>query len=170
MTNKEASSKQEQMVADFLGWKVVTGSGSRPFSPGDVKNDYYLVECKTHTKEQKNIVFYKRHWIKICTESRSINKYPALVVDNGTQLAICTWVLLPKRVITSEFTNELLNLVNTSNSDNTITFSSYSMYQSYECNYVENAINYFAMWLNEERVAIMPLSEFRKFYQEQFEC
>ena len=51
MTNKEASYKQEHMVADFMGWSVVTGSGSRPFTPGDISSDHFLVECKTHTKD-----------------------------------------------------------------------------------------------------------------------
>lgn len=170
MTNKEASHKQEHMVANFLGWRVVSGSGSRPFKPGDVQNDNYLVECKTHIEEQKNIVFYKKHWDKISIEARTVNKYPALIVDNGTQRENGTWVMIPRRLVSCSNKNELLTLTNTSNSGNTITFSYYPTYQIYKNSYVEDAINYFLTELNNEKLAILSLSEFRKFYQEQFEC
>lgn len=171
MTNKEASSKQEHMVAKFLGWKVVTGSGSRPFRPGDVQNDNYLVECKTHTKEQKNIVFYRKHWEKIVIESRSVNKYPALIVDEGSQIAENTWVMLPKRVITRESTAQILRLVNTSTSLNTITFANSGARDFYKSVYIDDngKINFYEDDFGYESVAIMPLSEFKKFYQEQFE-
>ena len=36
MNNKYYSDRQEKMIADYLGWKQVVGSGSRPFTPGDV--------------------------------------------------------------------------------------------------------------------------------------
>ena len=170
MTNKEASAKQENMVADFMGWKVVTGSGARPFRPGDVQNDNYLVECKTHTKEQPNIVFYKKYWDKIVTEARSVNKYPALITDNGTQNSKYTWVLIPKRVITSEIANSILNLVNSSTSGTTITFRQETSYSTFKAFYIDKAINFFEQSWGEEKLAVMPLEEFRKFYQSEFEC
>jgi len=169
MTNKEASYNQEHMVAKFLGWKVVSGSGSRPFRPGDVQNDNYLVECKTHTKEQNNIVFYKNHWEKIVLESRSVNKYPALIVDDGTQSAENTWVMLPRRIIPEDEAFRLFNLTNTSRTDSTVTFNHSSATNLFRLGSQENRINLFPEWCNGEQVAIMPLSEFKKFYQEQFE-
>lgn len=171
MTNKEASCNQEHMVAKFLGWKVVTGSGARPFRPGDVQNDNYLVECKTHTKEQKNIVFYRKHWEKIVIESRSINKYPALIVDDGSQRVENTWVMIPKRVIAFENMAQRLWLVNTSTSLNTITFVNQAARDFYKSKYMDIAdkINFFEDKFDGEPLAIMPLEEFKKFYQEQFE-
>jgi hypothetical protein len=74
MTNKKQfSAKQEKMVADYMGWKVVTGSGSRPFNPGDVNGNNFLVECKTHIEEQLNVIFYKKHWKKI-SEKLNLSK------------------------------------------------------------------------------------------------
>lgn len=169
MTNKEASTKQEKMVANFMGWKVVTGSGARPFRPGDVKNEHYIVECKTHVDEQPNVVFVKSHWDKIKKESISTNKYPALITDNGTQKPANTWVMIPKRVITSESINQILNLVNTSTSGNTITFSNESAKALYNKHYCASTINFFIDNFGDESLAIMTLDEFKKFYQEQFE-
>lgn len=170
MTNKEASYNQEHMVAKFLGWKVVTGSGARPFRPGDVQNDNYLVECKTHTKEQKNIVFYKKHWDKIVIEARSVNKYPALIVDDGTQRAENTWVMIPERVITFESVCKFMGLENTSTSGNTITFSKVATEEFYKQWYRDNvSVNYIVTDFDGNRLAVLKLSEFKKFYQEQFE-
>lgn len=169
MTNKEASERQEKLVANYMGWQVVSGSGARPFRPGDVQNEYYLVECKTHTKEQKNIIFHKEHWDKIQKEAISVHKYPALITDDGTQRVAATWVMLPKRVITSESISEILNLVNTSTSGNTVTYNHEAMKTLYKAGYDIDAINYiFESSFGE--VAILSLSEFKKFYEEQFEC
>lgn len=170
MTNKEASAKQEKMVADFMGWKVVTGSGSRPFRPGDVQNDNYLVECKTHVTEQLNIVFKKEHWNKISKESRSVNKYPALITDNGTQRAKNTWVMIPNRVIIPEIANKILNFINNSRSGNTVTFDNVKELSLYEIEYDIDKINFFPAIFDNEQVAIMSLSEFKRFYQSEFEC
>lgn len=169
MTNKEASAKQENLVAKYLGWKVVSGSGARPFRPGDVQNEHYLVECKTHTKEQKSLVFYKKHWDKIVKESRSVNKYPALITDNGTQRVDSTWVMIPKRVITSESTNQILNLVNNSITNNSVNYNYEHVYLAYKNQHEVDAINYISDNTFDE-VAIISLSEFKRFYEEQFEC
>ena len=169
MTNKEASNLQESMVAKYLGWNTVVGSGARPFRPGDVQNEHYLIECKTHTSEQQNIIFYTKHWDKISKEARSINKYPALVVDNGTQKSHNTWVMVPKRVL-PEKVFKIFGLVNTAKSDSTITFRHESAKSLYKSGYNDEKISYFPGWCNQEQVAIMSLSEFKKFYEEEFEC
>jgi len=171
MTNKEASNKQEKMVANYMDWRVVSGSGARPFRPGDIGSEYFLVECKTHTKPQVNIVFYQKHWNKIAIEARSVNRYPMLVVDNGTQKSEYTWIVVPKGIITNDHVHRMINLTNTSNSGNTITFKHEDAKSLYKEQYIDEAINYFEDRFGEdERVAIMPLSEFKKFYEEQFEC
>ena len=168
MNNKEASTIQERMVAKYMGWNVVTGSGSRPFRPGDIKSDNFLLECKTHTKEQANIVFYEEHWNKIVIEARAVNKYPALVVDNGTQKAECTWVAVPRRIVTNN-THTLIRLNNTSTKGTTVTFNHGSTYSLYKSEYELDSINFFQETLGNNTIAIFPLSEFAKFYSEEFE-
>ena len=167
--NKIFSSKQENMVAKYMGWKVVTGSGSRPFAPGDVNGENFLVECKTHNDEQENIVFYKKHWIKISEEARAKHRFPALVVDNGTQDLSNTWVMLPKRILFEDDVFKIFGLVNTARTDSTITFKHAVATSLYKSGYAEDKINYFPEWCNGEQVAIMPLTEFRKYYEEQYE-
>lgn len=90
---KYYSTIQENTIANFLGWKVVAGSGSRDLSPGDIIGESFLGECKTHTKTVDNIVFFADVWKKICEEAFSRFKYPALFVDDGTQHLENTWVV-----------------------------------------------------------------------------
>ena len=166
--NKFFSAKQESMVAKYMGWKVVSGSGSRPFAPGDVNSYNFLVECKTHNDEQDNIVFYKKHWVKITEEARSKHQYPVLVVDNGTQLAKNTWVMIPKKMISGDSVFKLYGLANTSRTGSTITFNHISASSLYKSGHQDNRINYFPEWFDEEQVAIMPLEEFKTFCIEEF--
>lgn len=168
--NKIFSAKQENMVAKYMGWKVVTGSGSRPFAPGDVSSYNFLVECKTHNVEQENIVFYKKHWIKISEEAQAKHKYPVLVVDNGTQTSDNTWVMLPKRMLAGDSVFRIFGLTNTSRSDSTITFKHSTAQSLYRLGHQDYRINYFPEWCNNEQVAIMPLVEFKTFCQEEFGC
>lgn len=90
---KYYSTIQENTIANFLGWKVVAGSGARDLSPGDIIGESFLGECKTHTKTVDNIVFFADVWKKICEEAFSRFKYPALFVDDGTQRIENTWVV-----------------------------------------------------------------------------
>lgn len=92
-STKHYSEIQENMVASYLGWKRVTGSGSRPGHPGDVVGEHFLCECKTHTLPNRPLVFDFDVWDKIAAESRSQFKQPALVVDDGSQIPETTWVL-----------------------------------------------------------------------------
>lgn len=168
--NKVFSSRQEKMVADYMGWRVVTGSGSRPFTPGDVSGYNFLVECKTHTEPQENIVFYKKHWAKISEEALAKHRYPALIVDNGTQKSDNTWVMIPRRMLTGEDVFRIFGLVNTARSDSTVTFKEQAANSLFRLGCADNKINYFPEWCNGEQVAIMSLDEFRKFCQEEFGC
>lgn len=169
MTNKEASTAQEKMVANHMGWQVVTGSGSRPFRPGDVQNDYFLVECKTHTEPQDKIVFYSKHWAKISEEAQSKHRYPALITDNGTQKSNNTWVMVPRKVIPEEYAFRVFNLHNTSRTDSTVTFNHATALELFRLGHQINKINFFPEWCNGEQVAIMSLAEFKEFYIGQFE-
>lgn len=99
---KYYSSKQEKMIADHLGWSVVSASGARAFLPGDVRSDVFLGECKTHTKKCSEIVVYKDVWKKISEESVSILKRPVLFVDNGTQTIKNTWCIIPARFLSDK--------------------------------------------------------------------
>ena len=168
--NKFFSSKQESMVAKYMSWKVVTGSGSRPFAPGDVNSYNFLVECKTHNEEQDNIVFHKKHWKKITEEARAKYKYPVLVVDNGTQKAGNTWVMIPKKMLSGDSVFKIYGLENTSRTGNTITFNNLSALSLYKTGHQDNRINYFPEWFDDEQVAIMSLEEFKTFCQEEFGC
>ncbi|MBO4542818.1 MAG: hypothetical protein J5725_06495 [Bacteroidales bacterium] len=168
MNKKEASARQEKMVSDYMGWRVVTGSGSRPFSPGDVNGEHFLVECKTHIEEQDNIVFYKKHWVKISEEAMAKHRYPALIVDNGTQKSKNTWVMIPKRMLSDDSVVKLFGLVNLARTDSTVTFRHGVATDIFRICHREDTISYFPEWCNGEQVAIMPLEEFRKFCLEEF--
>jgi hypothetical protein len=93
MATKDFSSKQENMVAEYLGWETVVGSGSRNFHYGDLISLLWLGECKTHVSPQSKITFQKSHWEKIVDESMFHHRSPVLVVDNGTQKLNHTYCL-----------------------------------------------------------------------------
>ena len=93
MTNKQASDKQEKMIADYLGWKQVSGSGARPNHPGDILGEEWMGECKTHTTPNHKIIFKKSVWDKLCEESSSRFKFPAYFSDDGSQKYYNTWVV-----------------------------------------------------------------------------
>ena len=168
MNNKIFSSRQEKMVADYMGWKVVSGSGARPFNPGDVANGQCLVECKTHDTEQVNVVFRKTHWQKITSEARAKNRYPVLITDNGTQKSNDTWVLTSVKFVGNGDTNRIDGLVNTSSKGTTITFKQDGARSLFNTRYVSGKVNYLAETWDNDLLAIMPLEEFRTFYQQEF--
>lgn len=87
------SSKQEKMVADLLGWEVVSGSGAAACFPGDVIGDEWLGECKTHTEPGHKIFFSKDVWDKIKQEAVVKRRFPVLFTDDGTQKEVNTWCL-----------------------------------------------------------------------------
>lgn len=78
------SSRQEKKVAKAVGGKQTANSGATAFSKGDVRNDLFLLECKTHT-EFRNSFTIKRDWIdKNREEAFQMGKhYSALVIDFG---------------------------------------------------------------------------------------
>lgn len=97
INTKIYSSRQEKRVADYLGWKVVSGSGARNCFPGDVQADEWLGECKTHTTPGHKLSFSYSVWKKISDEARSRFSSPAYFVDDGSQLLSSTWVMFAER-------------------------------------------------------------------------
>lgn len=93
MATKDHSSIQENKVASALGWEVVSGSGARPCTPGDVKSDSWLGECKTHEESGHKIFFDIDVWKKIQHEADTSHRSPALIVDDGSKDLNHTWVL-----------------------------------------------------------------------------
>lgn len=78
------SNKQEKAVAKAVQGKQTANSGATAFSKGDVRNDLFLLECKTHT-EFRNSFTIKHDWIdKNREEAFQMGKrYSALVIDFG---------------------------------------------------------------------------------------
>lgn len=103
-STKYYSDKQEKLVANYLGWKQVSGSGARPFDKGDVISDDWLAECKTHEKSGSKIYFNASVWKKIQEESMTSHRNSVLITDDGSQTLAKTWCLThPWYVDTSLF-------------------------------------------------------------------
>lgn len=109
MATKDFSNKQETMIAAFLGWETVVGSGARDFHYGDLIELQWLGECKTHMNPKKKITFYQSHWDKIVLESLFHHRNPVLIVDNGTQNLNNTYCMF-KYEFDSLDTNAAINL------------------------------------------------------------
>jgi hypothetical protein len=90
--NKIFSCKQENLLAKLLGWDVVSGSGAR-FLPGDIKNDEWLGECKTHNRPGHRIEFHLDIWRKLYREAITQLRRPVYFVDDGSQLSSKTWAM-----------------------------------------------------------------------------
>jgi len=78
------SNRQEKKVASAVNGKQVVNSGATPFSKGDVRNDLFLIECKTKTTPSNSITV-KREWIdKNKEEAFAMNKpYSAVAISFG---------------------------------------------------------------------------------------
>ena len=168
MNNKYFSDRQEKMIASYLGWKQVAGSGSRPFTPGDVSAYQFLGECKTHDEEKPNIVFFKNHWLKICEEAAAKHRFPVLFKDNGTQRAENTWVMTPLSLFDPTIVNIIDGLKNTSRKGNSLTFNLSDTKSLYKENSASDKFNVFKIRWEDRDVAVMPLSTFRDFLEENF--
>lgn len=104
---KYYSSIQENRIASYLGWKVVSGSGSRNCRPGDIVSTRWLGECKTHTSSGKKIYFGKDIWRKISSEASSQFKNPCLFSDDGSQNISRTWVMIPSSCLAYQDINRV---------------------------------------------------------------
>lgn len=68
------SDRQEKAVAKAVNGKKQANSGASTFQKGDVKNDHFLIECKT-TMTSKQSFSIKKEWLdKIQAESLGMRK------------------------------------------------------------------------------------------------
>ena len=103
MATKDYSTKQENMIAKYLGWKTVVASGAKAFHPGDIISpDFWLGELKTHVKPQEQLHFNYSVWGKIQEEAMFKHRRPILIVDNGTQEIENTYCLSKSAFINGE--------------------------------------------------------------------
>lgn len=168
MNNKYFSDRQEKMIAEYLGWHQVIGSGARPFTPGDVGSYAWLGECKTHDTEKSNISFLKSHWVKICEEAYSKHRRPILFKDNGTQRAENTWVMVTLNTFMPTTVNAISGLKNTSRKGLSFTFDLADAKHLYQANYIEGKFNVFKLVWNNQELAVMPLTVFKDFIDNEF--
>lgn len=79
-TVKKRSQIQEKGVAKDLSARTVVASGSLWHAKGDVRNDKFLIECKTTLKPY--YVFTTKTWEKICREANTDSmRTPIMVID-----------------------------------------------------------------------------------------
>ena len=168
LNNKFYSDRQEKMIANYLGWRQVAGSGARPFVPGDVGAYDWLGECKTHDIEKANIAFQIKHWNKISDEAMGKHRYPVLFTDNGTQRAENTWVMILFSMFDPDQINVIEGLTNTSTKGSSITFKLAEANSLYQKHVGEERLSVFKFSCNGRNVAILPLSTFRDFIEENF--
>lgn len=78
------SNQQEKKIAKQVGGKKTPNSGATKFQKGDVNTQYFLIEAKTVTKEQKSFTI-QREWIyKNREEAFAMGKpFSALAIDFG---------------------------------------------------------------------------------------
>lgn len=102
-STKFYSNMQESLIAEFLGWSVTSGSGSRPCHPGDIYSEDWLGECKTHVKPGAKITISKKVWDKIQSEAQAVFKYPVLFIDDGYQSIDHTWCIYPYELVGANY-------------------------------------------------------------------
>lgn len=168
INNKFYSDRQEKMIASYLGWRQVIGSGAKPFIPGDVGAYDWLGECKTHTSEKTNIIFQVKHWNKISDEAMSRHRYPVLFTDNGTQRPENTWVMITFSQLDPAIVNVIDGVKNSSTKGSSITFKLADATCIYKTSCVDGKFNVFKFTCGTKSVAIMPLATFRDFIEENF--
>ena len=79
-TAKKRSQMQEKSTAKDFNAKVVIASGAKWNAKGDVRNDRFLIECKTTEKEYFSVT--ANIWEKIADEAtRDHMRIPLLAVD-----------------------------------------------------------------------------------------
>lgn len=170
MATKDYSSKQEKMIAYYLNWRVVSGSGAAPCVPGDVISYSWLGECKTHTSEKADIAFLDSWWQKIKEEAIVKHRNPVLFVDNGTQKADCTWCLFSLATLNGKV-HEEKSLKIKKNAVN-VKFNHLEMRREYRrMNTDRDVIIVFTSKIGksnpDEIVGILPLEVFASLFEER---
>ena len=79
-TVKKRSQKQEKSVAKQFNAKQVIASGSLWFADSDVRNDKFLIECKTTEKDYYSLT--AKVWEKIEEEAiKDHDRIPLMAID-----------------------------------------------------------------------------------------
>lgn len=151
MATKDYSNKQEELIAKYLGWDRVSASGARNFYPGDIKSEEWLGECKTHTKPIKEIRFVYTQWTKICEEAMTSHRLPIMFVDNGTQAISGTWCMVRE----FQILHDPVEYVSTDKSTLILKAEDFMKYQ-------ELGAGCLGYNFHNEKVVVMPISEFKK--------
>lgn len=104
MDSRRRNSKdQESKVAKELSGRVTPASGALWGTKGDVRNDIYLVECKTTTKDFYSLTFTT--WDKIYREAiKDGLRIPLMCIDlkNGRErYAVMSALDVPDEIIRS---------------------------------------------------------------------
>lgn len=151
MATKDYSNKQEELIAKYLGWKRVSASGARDCHPGDIKSEEWLGECKTHTKPIKEIRFVHSQWSKICEEAMTSRRFPVMFVDNGTQAISGTWCMMRE----FQVSHAPVEYIISDKSTLVLKAEDFMRYQ-------ELGVNCLGYNFHNEKVVVMPISEFKK--------
>ena len=78
------SNQQERQVAKATNGQRTANSGATMFGKGDVRTEYFLIECKTCTEPRKSFTLHKEWFNKNKEEAFAMHKdYSALVFDFG---------------------------------------------------------------------------------------
>jgi hypothetical protein len=164
MSTKDFSSIQENKVADYLGFCVVSGSGARDCHPGDIIGKEWLGECKTHISKVSRISFKLDVWKKICDEAIAKHRYPVLIVDEGSQELANTWVMVKISSLSRDFSKIEINSNIAQISKNTISFLNRDAKKVYDrCVFCLNTSKVvMSMIAYDEEVGFMPLSVFKE--------
>lgn len=164
MPTKDFSSVQENRVADYLGFNVVSGSGARDCHPGDIIGKDWLGECKTHMSIVPRIQFKLDVWKKICDEATAKHRYPVLVVDDGSQKIDRTWVMVKASSLPNYFLRVETSSKVTQISKNTVSFVENETRKLYDVCVKAFKCDEIAMTMiaYDEKVGFMPISVFKE--------
>lgn len=166
MATKDFSSKQENMIADYLGWSVVAGSGAAACFPGDVIGDNWLGECKTHVERGHKIFFDRKVWSKIKDEASVKFRFPVLFTDDGSQKESKTWCLFKQEQLDM---SEVVTYSADCYCNKNITFDhteAKELYDEYSRSCVGDKHVVFLITWEFDIVALAPLSTFKELFRE----
>lgn len=96
MATRDFSSKQEHLVASYLGGTLTPNSGAGHTKKGDILLDDTIIECKTKTKPSTTFSV-KFDWIKsLIYESIAMKKmHWAIIFDFGSQRINDQYAIIP---------------------------------------------------------------------------
>lgn len=96
MATRDFSSKQEHLVASYLGGTLTPNSGAGHTKKGDVLLEDTIVECKTRTKQSISHTIKKEWILDLIKECIAMGKnHWAIVFDFGTQEINKQYAVIP---------------------------------------------------------------------------